>query len=144
MPTDRRVPTARADTDLGGEPFGRMLSTRLQRLMPDVRVVDIYGLTETCSSDFFLTAEEREAFAETIGRPGPGRSLSHRRRSRPRVAGERRRRIADLCMPFAMSGYLDDPDQTRAAFADGYFCTGDLALWGARTAASNSPGGSRI
>jgi acyl-CoA synthetase (AMP-forming)/AMP-acid ligase II len=110
----------------GGEPFGRMLSTRLQRLMPDVRVVDIYGLTETCSSDFFLTAEEREAFAETIGRPGPGvrfRIADDQGRELPaNVAGE-----LQIRTPFAMSGYLDDPDHTRAAFADGYFRTGDLA-----------------
>ncbi|HXD13888.1 MAG TPA: fatty acid--CoA ligase family protein [Xanthobacteraceae bacterium] len=110
----------------GGEPFGRMLSTRLQRLMPDVRVVDIYGLTETCSSDFFLTAEKREAFAETIGRPGPGvrfRIADDQGRELPtNVAGE-----LQIRTPFAMSGYLDDPDQTRAAFADDYFRTGDLA-----------------
>ena len=29
--------------------------------------------------------------------------------------------------PFAMNGYLDEPELTRAAFADGYFRTGDLA-----------------
>jgi len=29
--------------------------------------------------------------------------------------------------PFVMNGYLDDPELTRAAFADGYFRTGDLA-----------------
>ncbi|MBO0757486.1 MAG: AMP-binding protein, partial [Bradyrhizobiaceae bacterium] len=47
----------------GGEPFGRELSTRLQDLMPNAPVVDIYGSTETCSSDFFLAAHERELFA---------------------------------------------------------------------------------
>jgi acyl-CoA synthetase (AMP-forming)/AMP-acid ligase II len=110
----------------GGEPFGRLLSTRLQGLMPDVHVVDIYGLTETCSSDFFLTAEERETFAETIGRPGPGvrfRIADDQGRELPtNVAGE-----LQIRTPFIMNGYLDEPDQTRAAFADGYFRTGDLA-----------------
>ena len=110
----------------GGEPFGRLLSARLQRLMPDVGVVDIYGLTETCSSDFFLTAEEREAFAETIGRPGPGvrfRIADDQGRELPtNIAGE-----LQIRTPFIMNGYLDEPDQTRAAFADGYFRTGDLA-----------------
>ena len=110
----------------GGEPFGRLLSTRLQGLMPDVRVVDIYGLTETCSSDFFLTAEERETFAETIGRPGPGvrfRIADDQGRELPtNVAGE-----LQIRTPFIMNGYLDEPDQTRTAFTDGYFRTGDLA-----------------
>jgi long-chain acyl-CoA synthetase len=110
----------------GGEPFGRELSKRLQGFMPHVRVVDIYGLTETCSSDFFLTADEREAFAGTIGRPGPGvqfRIADDRGRELPvNTAGE-----LQIRTPFVMSGYLDEPEITRAGFADGYFRTGDLA-----------------
>jgi long-chain acyl-CoA synthetase len=90
----------------GGEPFGRELSRQFKEFMPNVRVVDIFGLTETCSSDFFLTADERERYAGTIGRPGPGLQIR---------------------TPFAMNGYLDEPELTRAAFADGYFRTGDLA-----------------
>jgi acyl-CoA synthetase (AMP-forming)/AMP-acid ligase II len=110
----------------GGEPFGSELNRRLQDFMPSVHVVDIYGLTETCSSDFFLTAEEREPFAGTIGRPGPG--------IRFRIADEQNRGLPvnasgelQIRTPFAMNGYLDEPDLTRAAFVDGYFRTGDLA-----------------
>jgi long-chain acyl-CoA synthetase len=110
----------------GGEPFGRELSRRLQECMPNVRVVDIFGLTETCSSDFFLTADEREPFAGTIGRPGPGiefRICDKQNRELPANAtGE-----LQIRTPFAMNGYLDEPEITRAAFADGYFRTGDLA-----------------
>jgi long-chain acyl-CoA synthetase len=110
----------------GGEPFGRELNRRLQDFMPSVRVVDIYGLTETCSSDFFLTAEEREPFAGTIGRPGPGIQF--------RIADEQNRELPvdaagelQIRTPFAMNGYLDEPELTGAAFANGYFRTGDLA-----------------
>ena len=110
----------------GGEPFGRELSRQLKEFMPNVRVVDIFGLTETCSSDFFLTAEEREPFAGTIGRPGPGmqfRIVDEQNRELPvNAAGE-----LQIRTPFAMNGYLDEPELTRAAFADGYFRTGDLA-----------------
>jgi acyl-CoA synthetase (AMP-forming)/AMP-acid ligase II len=110
----------------GGEPFGRELSRRLQAFLPSVRVVDIFGLTETCSSDFFLTAEEREPFAGTIGRPGPGvefRTADAQNRALPVGAtGE-----LQIRSPFAMNGYLDEPQLTRAAFVDGYFRTGDLA-----------------
>jgi long-chain acyl-CoA synthetase len=56
----------------GGEPFGRELGMRLQESMPNTQVVDIYGLTETCSCDFFLAAHERAQRAGTIGRPGRG------------------------------------------------------------------------
>jgi len=110
----------------GGEPFGRELSTRLQDFIPNARVVDIYGLTETCSSDFFLTANEREQFAETIGRPGPGVQF--------RIADDKGRclpanNVGELLIrtPFIMNGYLDEPEMTRAAFVDGFFRTGDLA-----------------
>jgi long-chain acyl-CoA synthetase len=110
----------------GGEPFGRELSRRLQAFLPSVRVVDIFGLTETCSSDFFLTAEEREPFAGTIGRPGPGVEF--------RIADAQNRAVPvgatgelQIRTPFAMNGYLDEPELTRAAFVDGYFRTGDLA-----------------
>jgi acyl-CoA synthetase (AMP-forming)/AMP-acid ligase II len=110
----------------GGEPFGRELSRQLKEFMPNVRVVDIFGLTETCSSDFFLTADEREPYAGTIGRPGPGiqfRIADDQNRELPaNAAGE-----LQIRTPFAMNGYLDEPELTRAAFADGYFRTGDLA-----------------
>jgi long-chain acyl-CoA synthetase len=110
----------------GGEPFGRELSRRLQDFLPSVHVVDIYGLTETCSSDFFLTAEERGPFAGTIGRPGPGvqfRIADNQDRELPvNATGE-----LQIRTPFAMNGYLDEPELTRAAFAGGYFRTGDLA-----------------
>ena len=110
----------------GGEPFGRELSRQLKEFMPNVRVVDIFGLTETCSSDFFLTADEREPYAGTIGRPGPGiqfRIADEQNRELPaNAAGE-----LQIRTPFAMNGYLDEPETTRAAFADGYFRTGDLA-----------------
>jgi long-chain acyl-CoA synthetase len=114
----------------GGEPFGRELSMRLQESMPNTQVVDIYGLTETCSCDFFLPAHERTQFAGTIGRPGPGvqfRIADDQGRELPvAAAGE-----LQILTPFIMSGYLDEPDMTRGAFADGFFRTGDLARRGA-------------
>jgi long-chain acyl-CoA synthetase len=110
----------------GGEPFGRELNRQLKESMPNVHAVDIFGLTETCSSDFFVTAEEREPYAGTIGRPGPGiefRICDTQNRELPvDAAGE-----LQIRTPFVMNGYLDEPELTRAAFADGYFRTGDLA-----------------
>ena len=110
----------------GGEPFGRELSWQLQKLMPNTHVVDIYGLTETCSSDFFLLAHEREQFAGTIGRPAPGVQF--------RIADDQGRELPvattgelQIRTPFIMNGYLDESEMTRSAFADGFFRTGDLA-----------------
>jgi long-chain acyl-CoA synthetase len=110
----------------GGEPFGRELSTRLQGLMPNAPVVDIYGSTETCSSDFFLAAHESEQFAETIGHSSSQikfRIADDQGRELPvGAAGE-----LQIHTPFIMNGYLDEPEMTRSAFADGFFRTGDLA-----------------
>jgi acyl-CoA synthetase (AMP-forming)/AMP-acid ligase II len=111
----------------GGEPFGRELSLRLQEQMPNTQVVDIYGLTETCSSDFFLLAHEREQFAGTIGYSAPGVQF--------RIADEHGRKVPvgttgelQIRTPFIMNGYLDEPEMTANAFADdGFFRTGDLA-----------------
>jgi long-chain acyl-CoA synthetase len=110
----------------GGEPFGRELSARLRKLLPRVRIVDIYGLTETCSSDFFLRAHEHEQFAETIGHPSLGVQY--------RIADDQGRELPvntvgelQIRTPFVMNGYLDEPELTRAAFAGGFFRTGDLA-----------------
>ncbi len=110
----------------GGEPFGRELGVRLRKLLPQARIVDIYGLTETCSSDFFLREHEHEQLAGTIGHPSPGVQF--------RIAdGQGRNLSVDMVgelqirTSFVMNGYLDEPELTRAAFAGDYFRTGDLA-----------------
>jgi long-chain acyl-CoA synthetase len=110
----------------GGEPLGRALGRRLQMLVPHVGVVDVYGLTETCSSDFFLREKDQVKFAGTIGHPGPQVQF--------RIADDQGRQLStkqigelQIRTPFIMNGYLDEPDLTRSAFVDGFFRTGDLA-----------------
>jgi long-chain acyl-CoA synthetase len=110
----------------GGEPLGRALGRRLQMLVPHVGVVDVYGLTETCSSDFFLREKDQVKFAGTIGHPGPQVQF--------RIADDQGRQLPikqigelQIRTPFIMNGYLDEPDLTRSAFVDGFFRTGDLA-----------------
>src|SRR5262249_34146103 len=110
----------------GGEPLGCALGRRLQMLVPQVGVVDVYGLTETCSSDFFLREKDQVKFTGTIGLPGPQVQF--------RIADDQGRRLPikqigelQIRTPFIMNGYLDEPDLTRSAFVDGFFRTGDLA-----------------
>jgi long-chain acyl-CoA synthetase len=110
----------------GGEPFSPALGRRIRELWPKTTVIDIYGLTETASSDFFLVTAPDQEFAGGLG----GCSKSERFRvadaaGRDVAAGE----VGELQIltPFIMNGYLDQPDLTRAAFCGGYFRTGDLA-----------------
>jgi long-chain acyl-CoA synthetase len=110
----------------GGEPFSPALGRRVGELFPSASITDIYGLTETASSDFFLTAPKGGDFPSGIGR------ISRSERFRiadaqgnevpPGEAGE-----LQILTPFIMNGYLDQPELTKAAFTNGYFRTGDMA-----------------
>ena len=110
----------------GGEPFSPALGQHIRELLPQTTIIDIFGLTETASSDFFLVTEPDEEFPGGIGRV----SKSERFRiadalGRKLPAGE----VGELQIktPFIMNGYLDQPELTRAAFAGDFFRTGDLA-----------------
>jgi long-chain acyl-CoA synthetase len=110
----------------GGEPLGRELSRQMRVSLPSTGIADIYGLTETCSSDFFLMPEEQEMFAGTIGRSSPDVHF--------RIADDQGRELPidavgelQIKTPFIMNGYLDEREHTRAAFAGDFFRTGDLA-----------------
>jgi len=110
----------------GGEPFSPALGERIAALLPSAAITDIYGLTETASSDFFLPAAKGAAFASGIGRISKSERFriadAQGREVAPGEAGE-----LQILTPFIMNGYLDQPALTAAAFADGYFRTGDLA-----------------
>ncbi|MEP7029357.1 MAG: class I adenylate-forming enzyme family protein [Pseudolabrys sp.] len=128
LAADAKVPTnpvfKRIHT--GGEPFSPALGRRIRELAPKATIIDIYGLTETASSDFFLVTPQGQDFQSSIGRVSTSETF--------RVADPQGRALLpgevgelQIKTPFIMNGYLDAPDLTRAAFADGYFRTGDLA-----------------
>lgn len=102
---------------LGGEVLQPALGRWLRRAWPEARPWDIFGLSETCTCDFFLSPEEFDAGLGTIGRPGAG--------IRYRFAPEDGELL--IRTPYAMRGYLDAPGVTEMAYDDGYFRTGDLA-----------------
>lgn len=100
----------------GGERLPAAFGARLLQAWPDARLGDIYGLTETGTSDFFVDPEDYAAAAGSLGRPAQGIDV--------RVAADGELRIRS---PWGMAGYLGDPDRSEAAFdADGFFRTGDL------------------
>jgi long-chain acyl-CoA synthetase len=110
----------------GGESLGRKLNEDVQALFPGIGLYDVYGSTETSTSDFFLMPSDQPRFSGTIGRPSPGvdyRIAGADGNSAPAgQPGELQIRSA-----FMMSGYLDRPALTAAAFDGDWFRTGDIA-----------------
>ena len=111
---------------IGGESLGRALAAEIAARFPRAGLVDIYGLTETATSDFFLLPEDHARFAGCIGRPSPQVEY--------RIAGADGAAAAagepgelQIRTPFIMNGYLDAPELTDVAFQDGWFRTGDIA-----------------
>ena len=99
---------------IGGETLGKGLGETLRALFSPAELIDIYGLTETSTCDFFLMPADAARYAGCIGRPAPGV----------------RYRIAEdgelwLSSPFLMNGYLDEPG--LEPIVDGWLATGDLA-----------------
>lgn len=99
----------------GGEVLAPKLADAL-RGFTNAAIYDLYGLTETGSCDFCLQPPGQPDGFGTIGKPTDGVAF--------RIAEDGELQVHT---PYRMLGYLDDPDLTRASFANGYFKTGDLA-----------------
>ncbi|MFG1244907.1 fatty acid--CoA ligase family protein [Xanthobacter sp. V7C-4] len=122
------APTLRAILT-GGEALGTHLSGQISRQLPNAGVFDLYGLTETGSCDFCLLPRDAAPGRGSIG--VPTRGVTYRLAiddaapvTAPADAPQGELQVRS---PFGMLGYLDNPDLTEAAFADGYFRTGDVA-----------------
>jgi acyl-CoA synthetase (AMP-forming)/AMP-acid ligase II len=100
---------------IGGETLGKGLGETLRALFAPADLIDIYGLTETSTCDFFLMPADAARYAGCIGRPSPG--------VRYRIAGDDGE--LHISSPYLMSGYLDEP--ALEPIRDGWLATGDLA-----------------
>jgi len=111
----------------GGSPFPVSSVAELRRRLPQVRLHDIYGLSETHSPATMLFDEEFRRKPGSVGRPLPcmeacvvdddGEHLA------PGEAGE-----LWLRGSLVTSGYYADPEATAAAMGpDGWFRSGDIA-----------------
>ncbi|AOJ08382.1 class I adenylate-forming enzyme family protein [Burkholderia mayonis] len=112
----------------GGGPIGADVARRLMRAYRSEAFYQVYGMTETGPAGTVLHPFEQTVKAGSIGRQGtPGVDVRVVTASgddaRPGEIGEIRLRADSM-----MLGYLDDPDATRAAFADGgWYRSGDVA-----------------
>jgi O-succinylbenzoate-CoA ligase len=111
----------------GGEKMPIPLIERIQRTFPSAWFADAYGLTETVSGDTFLDRESIVAKLGSVGRPCQYLELDiWDEHGAPVPPGQRGEVV--LRGPKVFKGYWRDADATSAAFAGGWFHTGDIGV----------------
>ncbi len=111
----------------GASPMPEALLVKLLDLYPDLEISQGYGMTEASAVLTFLTPDEHRKGGDILksaGRAVPGVSLSIRDDDGNAVptgdTGEVWARAGNF-----MTGYWKRPDETAAAFAEGWYHTGD-------------------
>jgi long-chain acyl-CoA synthetase len=109
----------------GGSPISPELIHRTRKLLPGLQLVQGYGLSETGFLAGLQDHEHTEARLTSCGRPCPGIDLrvvdDSGNEVPPGQRGELVARGANV-----MQGYWHNPDETKRAFRNGLFRTGDV------------------
>ena len=109
----------------GGSPMAPELVHRTRELLPTVKLIQVYGLSETGFLTGLQDQEHTEDKLISCGRPCPGVELlvtdTSGKQVEPGQAGELVARGANV-----MRGYWNNPEETAKAFRDGFFRTGDI------------------
>jgi acyl-CoA synthetase (AMP-forming)/AMP-acid ligase II len=111
----------------GGEKMPIPLIERIQRAFSSAWFADAYGMTETVSGDTFLDRDSIISKLGSVGRPCLYLELDLWDETGRSVAtGE----PGEIVMrgPKVFKGYWRDPDATEAAFAGGWFHSGDIGI----------------
>jgi fatty-acyl-CoA synthase len=111
----------------GGEKMPIPLIERIQRTFPSAWFADAYGLTETVSGDTFLDRESLVTKLGSVGRPCLYLELDIWDEEGRSVPADVRGEIV-MRGPKVFPGYWRDPEATAAAFAGGWFHTGDIGV----------------
>jgi long-chain acyl-CoA synthetase len=109
----------------GGSPVAPELIHRTRELLPNLKLVQVYGLSETGFLTGLQNQEHTEGRLLSCGRPCPGIDVQVTDESGKQVQagqpGELVARGANV-----MRGYWNNPEDTALAFRDGMFRTGDV------------------
>ncbi|WJK36382.1 AMP-binding protein [Solwaraspora sp. WMMA2065] len=101
-----------------------------RELFPDARLIEGYGLTETCGALTYLDEAHMRSKQGSVGLPVPWvRVRVVDADGNDVLVGDDGEVIARG--PKVSPGYLDDPQATRAAWRDGWFHTGDIGRFDA-------------
>lgn len=110
----------------GTAPSSGTLLDRMHALFPGVRIYNLFGQTETCGSACTLTGDLAREFPGSVGRPFPNVEM--------RIVDEHGRdvgtdEVGEVLYrgPTVMREYWNKPEETVAAWAGGWFHSGDLA-----------------
>jgi long-chain acyl-CoA synthetase len=109
----------------GGAPMAPDLIRRTRAALPEVELIQVYGLSETGYLTGLRGAEHTEQRLTSCGRPCPGVELcvvdEHGAPTPVGQPGELVARGANVTR-----GYWKQPEETARAFRAGFFCTGDV------------------
>jgi long-chain acyl-CoA synthetase len=109
----------------GGSPVAPELIHRLRKVLPNLKLIQGYGLSETGFLTGLKDHEHIEDRLLSCGRTCPGVDLRVVDESGKELEagghGELVVRGADV-----MRGYWNNPEETKPAFRDGFFRTGDI------------------
>ncbi len=109
----------------GGSPIAPELIHQTRQMLPAVKLVQVYGLSETGFLTGLRDDEHTEARLKSCGRPCPGIELrvvdDSGKAVEPGQPGEFATRGDNV-----MRGYWNNPQETNRAFRDGLFLTGDI------------------
>ena len=110
----------------GGAPFPADLVTALRAALPGVRLLDVYGLSETHSPGCILTDDCFATHPGSVGRTLDCMAATVRADDGA-VLGPGEPGELWLRGSLVTTGYRHDPAATAAAIVDGWFDTGDIA-----------------
>src|SRR5256714_10273750 len=109
----------------GGSPMAPELVHHTRQVLPKVKLVQVYGLSEAGFLTGLKDDEHTEDKLTSCGRPGMGIQVRvvdpTRKEGETEQTGELVARGANI-----MRGYWNNPDETEGAFRNGFFRTGDV------------------
>src|SRR5260370_17988456 len=109
----------------GGSPVGRWLICWTRELLPNLKLVQVCGLSETGFLTGLKDQEHTDDKLLSCGRPPFGVDVQVMDEAgKPAEAGHRGELVARGAN--VMRGYWNNPEETARAFRDGLFRTGDL------------------